>query len=266
MSSTTLTGIIALLFYVGTLLLQRRSVNLGSARSGTRAGTLVAGFIGVAAHFYSAGSLIYRDTAYHFGVTEVSTLIFAAITLLTLLSNIRRPAGSLILAVLPLAILSILFSLIVPSTYPPQHLDTGIAAHVILSIVAYSLFSIAALQSIFLAFQNYQLKHHHVVRVMRLFPPLQDMERLLFELLWAAQILLSLAIAAGFLFVSDLGAQGLAHKMFFSLLAWVVFTGLLVGRHALGWRGNTAIKGTLTGFGLLLIGFYGSKFVLEFIL
>ncbi|MDP3517199.1 MAG: cytochrome c biogenesis protein CcsA [Pseudohongiella sp.] len=266
MSSTTLTGIIALLLYVGTLALQRRSINLGTARSSTRTGTLLTGFLGVTAHFFSAGSLIYRDEAYHFGITEVSTLIFASITLLTLLSNLRRPAGSLILAALPLAMLSILFSISVQSTYPPQHIASGIAAHVILSIIAYSLFSLAALQSLFLAFQNHQLKHHHVVRVMRLFPPLQDMERLLFELLWAAQILLSMAVVAGFVYVSDFGAQGLAHKMFFSLLAWVVFTVLLVGRHLLGWRGNTAIKGTLTGFGLLLLGFYGSKFVLEFIL
>ena len=49
-------------------------------------------------------------------------------------------------------------------------------------------------------------------------------------------------------------------------MAWVVFAGLLIGRHRLGWRGKTAIKGTLTGFAFLLLGFYGSKFVLEFIL
>ena len=78
--------------------------------------------------------------------------------------------------------------------------------------------------------------------------------------------MLSLAIAAGFAFVTDIGTQGLAHKMFFSLMAWVVFAGLLIGRHRLGWRGKTAIKGTLTGFAFLLLGFYGSKFVLEFIL
>lgn len=266
MSITTLTGIVALLLYAGTLALQRQTINSGSVRASPRPATLFAGFLGVAAHFCSAGTLIYRETAYHFGITEISSLIFALIALLTLLSNMRRPASSLILAVVPLAMLSILISLSIQSTYPPQHLQAGIAAHVIFSIVAYSLFSIAAVQSLFLAFQNHQLKNHHVVRVIRWFPPLQDMERLLFELLWIAQMMLSLAIAAGFAFVTDIGAQGLAHKMFFSLLAWVVFAVLLTGRHRLGWRGTTAIKGTLTGFAFLLLGFYGSKFVLEFIL
>lgn len=266
MSITAFTGIVALLFYAGTLALQRQTINKGAVRSGTAPGTLLAGFLGVAAHACSAGTLIYRDAAYHFGITEISSLIFALITLLTLLSNMRRPASSLILAVVPLAMLSILLSLSIQSSYPPQRLQAGIAAHVIFSIVAYSLFSIAAVQSLFLAFQNHQLKHHHVARVIRWFPPLQDMERLLFELLWTAQIVLSLAIAAGFVFVTDIGTQGLAHKMFFSLMAWVVFAGLLIGRHRLGWRGTTAIKGTLTGFAFLLLGFYGSKFVLEFIL
>lgn len=266
MSITTLSGVAAIALYLLAFGLQSQSVKTGAARSKTDIRVLVLGFAGVAAHITSAWTLIYRDGAYHFGMTEISTLIFASIALLTMMSSARRPLGSLILGVFPLAIIAIVASISVSSAYPAQQLSAGIASHVILSIIAYSLFTLAALQSVFLAFQNYQLKHHHVASVMRIFPPLQEMERLLFELLWTAQILLSLAIVAGFLFVSDFGAQGLAHKMFFSVLAWIVFAVLLWGRHQLGWRGNTAIKGTLTGFVFLLLGFYGSKFVLEFLL
>ncbi|MBU2097277.1 MAG: cytochrome c biogenesis protein CcsA [Gammaproteobacteria bacterium] len=266
MPITFVSGVAAVALYLLAFGLQSQSVKSGAARIKTATLVLMAGFIGVVAHTVSAWTLIYRNGAYHFGLTEITTLMFAAIAFLAMISSARRPLGSLILGVLPLAIISIIFSISVSSAYPPQQLGAGIATHVLLSIIAYSLFSLAALQSVFLAFQNYQLKHHHVASVMRIFPPLQEMERLLFELLWTAQILLSLAIAAGFVFVSDFGAQGLAHKMFFSVLAWVVFAVLLWGRHQLGWRGNTAIKGTLTGFVFLLLGFYGSKFVLEFLL
>ncbi|MDO8909291.1 MAG: cytochrome c biogenesis protein CcsA [Pseudohongiella sp.] len=266
MPITLLSGIAAIALYLLSFGLQSQSVRTGAARAKTDGRVLILGFAGVAAHILSAWTLIHRDAAYHFGLTEISTLIFASIALLTMMSSARRPIGSLILGVLPLAIVTIVVSLSIRSTYPAQQLGAGIASHVILSILAYSLFTLAALQSAFLAFQNYQLKHHHVASVMRIFPPLQEMERLLFELLWAAQILLSLAIAAGFMFVSDFTTQGLAHKMFFSVLAWAVFAVLLWGRHQLGWRGNTAIKGTLTGFVFLLLGFYGSKFVLEFLL
>ena len=93
------------------------------------------------------------------------------------------------------------------------------------------------------------------------------MEAFLFELLWVGEILLALGILAGFFFVEDFWQQaGIPHKTFFSILAWFVFAGLLWGRHRLGWRGQTAIRGTLTGFTLLLVGFYGSKFVLEYVL
>jgi len=78
---------------------------------------------------------------------------------------------------------------------------------------------------------------------------------------------LSLAIVAGFIFVDTIWAiEGVPHKIFFSVLAWVVFAVLLWGRHHMGWRGRTAIRGTLIGFSLLLVGFYGSKFVLEYLL
>ena len=93
------------------------------------------------------------------------------------------------------------------------------------------------------------------------------MEVFLFELLWVGQVLLSLGIVAGLLFIDDIwGLDGVIHKTVFSLLAWIVFAVLLWGRHRLGWRGNTAIKGTLSGFALLIVGFYGVKFTLEYIL
>lgn len=262
----SISGIAAVTLYLLTLGLQSQSLKSGTGRQRTQTRVIIAGFLGLLAHAISAWSLISRGNVYHFGVSEISTLIFVSIVLVTLLSSTRRPTGNLILGVFPLAIFSIVLSLTVTSTYPARALDTGLAAHVVLSIVAYSLFTLAAVQSCLLAFQNYQLKHHHVAAVMRKFPPLQDMEKFLFELLWVAQILLSLAIVAGFVFISDFHAQGLAHKMFFSILAWLVFGALLWGRHQLGWRGQTAIRGTLSGFALLLIGFYGSKFVLEFLL
>ena len=91
------------------------------------------------------------------------------------------------------------------------------------------------------------------------------MESLLFELLWAGVIVLTLAIITGAVFVHDLFAQDLAHKSLFSIMSWLVFSGLLVGHYTLGWRGLTASRWTLAGCALLMLGYYGSKFVLELI-
>lgn len=266
MPITALSGIAAITLYLIALALQGQAIKNRSARLTIQGNVLVFGLLAVAAHAISAWTLIARADGYHFGIFEVSTLIFAFISLITIVSSIRNPIGQLILGVFPCAALVILLSLLIDSAYPPQQLGAGLVTHVLLSIVAYGLVTLAALQAVFLAFQNYQLRHHRAARVIRRFPSLQDMEHLLFVLLWAAQILLSGAIVTGFLFVNDWGVQGLAHKMFFSILAWVVFAVMLWGRHQLGWRGNTAIRGTLIGFLFLVLGFYGSKFVLEYIL
>lgn len=266
MPITTLSGSVAVALYLISLILQGRAIKARTARITTQGIVLLTGLAAVMAHTLSAWTLIYRSDGYHFGILEISTLIFAAISLLALLSSARKPLGNLILGVFPCAIVVIALSLMFESRYPAQQISAGIATHILFSVIAYSFFTLAALQAAFLAFQNYQLRHKHAASVIKRFPPLQDMEKLLFELLWAAQVLLSIAILAGFVFVEDLWVQGLPHKMFFSLLAWLVFAVLLWGRHQLGWRGNTAIKGTLTGFGFLLLGFYGSKFVLEYIL
>jgi ABC-type uncharacterized transport system permease subunit len=56
------------------------------------------------------------------------------------------------------------------------------------------------------------------------------------------------------------------HKVVFSVLGWLVFGALLVGRYRYGWRGKVALRWILAGSVLLLLGYIGSKFVLEAIL
>jgi ABC-type uncharacterized transport system permease subunit len=92
------------------------------------------------------------------------------------------------------------------------------------------------------------------------------MERMLFELVWVGLAALTLSIFSGMLFMEDMFAQHLVHKTVLSLVAWVLFSLLLWGRYQLGWRSQTAVRFTLSGFLLLLLGFFGSKLVLELIL
>ena len=92
------------------------------------------------------------------------------------------------------------------------------------------------------------------------------METLLFQMIGAGFILLSVTLFSGFLFLQDLFAQHVAHKTVLSLIAWCVFAMLLWGRWRFGWRGQTAIRWTLSGFVFLVLAFFGSKLVLELIL
>ncbi|MBL4819915.1 MAG: cytochrome c biogenesis protein CcsA [Gammaproteobacteria bacterium] len=264
MSLTVLSGLLAAVFYLLGSIIQWRNI---AGHKGSRSLVFTFGFIAVIAHAVSALGVIKSSTGFHFGIFEISTVITLSISVLVLISSLRKPLENLFIGLFPLAIFSIIASLTITSSYPPTEMGIGLASHIILSIIAYSMITIAAMQAAFLAYQNYQLKHHHAAGLISKFPPLQEMEVFLFELLWVGEILLGLGIIGGFIFIEDLGEQeGVLHKTFFSILAWIVFAGLLWGRHQRGWRGRTAIRGTLAGFALLIIGFYGSKFVMEFIL
>jgi len=92
------------------------------------------------------------------------------------------------------------------------------------------------------------------------------MELLLFQMIGAGMLFLSGSLLSGFFFLEDIFAQHLAHKTILSLLAWVVFGSLLLGRIRYGWRGKKAIRGTIIGFIFLALAYFGSKLALELIL
>lgn len=210
---------------------------------------------------------IHVATGYQFGFFKVAPLFFWAANLLIFLSSLKRPLHSLLLFTLPMSLSASLISLLVSnSSATPIALGAGLLTHVLLSLLAYSLMLAALIQALLLAYQNQKLRSKHPGGWLRLLPPLQTMEALLFELLWAGELVLTLAIISGGLFVENLLAQHLAQKTVFSLMAWATYALLLWGRHAWGWRGAAAMRWTFTGFAFLLLAYFGSKFVLELIL
>jgi ABC-type uncharacterized transport system permease subunit len=100
--------------------------------------------------------------------------------------------------------------------------------------------------------------------------PLLTLERLTFRFVESGFVLLSATLLVGWLFAEQLYGPGLVwkwnHKTVFSVLAWITFASLLIGRARLGWRGAKAVRVLYLGSGLLLLGYAGSRFVLEVIL
>lgn len=97
--------------------------------------------------------------------------------------------------------------------------------------------------------------------------PLLALERLTFRFVGAGFVLLSATLLAGGWFARELtGGWVWNHKTLFTLLAWLTTAVLLWGRWRLGWRGRTAVRVVYAGTGLLLLGYVGSRFVLEVLL
>lgn len=178
-----------------------------------------------------------------------------------------RPIETVGAVVFPIAALAVVVDYL--SGTPQASTVTGpwqINLHVVVALMAYAALSIAALVAVMLAVQETALRRRRITTTMRVFPPLALVEGLLFQLIGAGFIGLTLTLVTGMLFVEDLFAQHLAHKTVLSIAAWLVFGVLLFGRWRWGWRGRSAARLTLAGMALLLLAFLGTKFVLDVML
>lgn len=227
-------------------------------------------FIAIAVTLLLHATGIYGISAKPDGIQlsffTASSQIFWVINCIVLLSSMKKALHNLFIILLPCSALAILGTMLNQSQSSVLHLNYQLASHVVLSIFAYSLLTIATLQALVLSYQNRHLKNKSNLQYLRYLPPLQTMEALLFEFVLVGEILLTLSIISGFIFLENIFAQHLVHKTVFSIAAWLVYGFLLVGKYKLGWRGNTAIRWTLAGFVFLMLAYFGSKLVLELIL
>ncbi len=145
-------------------------------------------------------------------------------------------------------------------------MDWRLQLHAWLALLAYATLTIAALLAMMLWAQERALRRREFHAWLRALPPLTELEDLLFRTITVGFILLTATLLTGFLFVENLLAQHLVHKTVLSVLSWLAFGALLIGRRRYGWRGNKAVRWTLTAMALLLLAFFGSKFVLELVL
>jgi ABC-type uncharacterized transport system permease subunit len=236
------------------------------ARRPPRWAGIAVGLAGSALH----GLMLYHDTVSAAGLSleffNAFSLVAWSVALVLLLSALTKPVENLGIMLLPLAALAIVLELQFAAPKAGEQAAWGLSVHVLISLLAYSLLTLAAVQAILLAVQDHHLHNRHPGGFVRALPPLQTMEVLLFELIGVGFFLLSLSLVSGFVFLEDMFAQHLVHKTLLSILSWMVFAVLLWGRFRFGWRGRTAIRGTLIGFVFLMLAYFGSKAVLELIL
>jgi len=217
------------------------------------------------------GTVLYQtimiDAGLNLGFWNALSLMGWTVALMVTVAASLRPLDALAVVLLPAAAVSLALALIFPGQHIlPEGETAGLRIHVVLSIGAHGLLAIAAAQAVVLAIQHRLLHGRQPAPALRMLPPLQSMEQLLMQLLALGFFLLSLSLATGFIFVSDVLAQHLAHKTVFAVLAWLLFGTVLAGRWLRGWRGRRLLGWVLGGFGCLLLAYFGTKLVLELVL
>lgn len=201
-------------------------------------GNAVSVIIALAVLIYGIGSFFYRLEALH-------VLILPAAALLSLLPLAFAPPG-------PLANTDLL----------------AFRAHLLIALLSYSLLTIASFHVLLMALVERRLHSGTLPAFLQQLPPLLTMEKILFRIIGAGFVLLTLTLGSGIVFSEELFGTPLkfTHKTVFGILSWVIFGALLAGRAFYGWRGRVAVRWTLAGYLSLVLAYLGSRFVVEVIL
>lgn len=261
--SPAIFGVLSICCYSGSTLLLSKDI----IKQQSHDQSVYPGWAAVLLHFLYIGAISIQQERLDFSFFSIGSTISAIIALLLLLASLNKAIEKLGVAIFPLAIVMLVLAMLFPDQdHSLNNHSWQMNTHIFSSIIAFSLLNIAALQAIFLAIQEQQLRKHPPRKIILTLPPLQSMEALLFKMITTGVIFLTISLVSGFVFIDDLFAQHLVHKTVLSILAWLIFSALLFGRKRYGWRGRTAIQWTLSGFISLLLAYFGSKLVLEIIL
>jgi ABC-type uncharacterized transport system permease subunit len=215
---------------------------------------------------------LFGHESINLGLGNAISLIVWLTVLIYWIGSFFYDVGALQALVLPVAGVGALAAFFLPSHRVLGLTETpALAAHLVFSLAAYSLFTIASLHAVMMSVLERGLHHGTLPRVLRDAPPLMAMETMLFHIIGLGFIFLTFGLITGFVFSDVLFGKALTyphnvHKVVFAGISWLVFAGLLLGRKIYGWRGRVAVRWTLTGFAMLLLAYVGSKFVLEVIL
>ena len=191
------------------------------------------------------------------------------IVMLFLVSSLRAPLTSLGILILPTATIATLVGWLYPGTSHAPALDSIAAkTHLLIAGLSYGLLSLAVAQSILLLSLDRLIRNKHPAGFWLSLPPVETMELILFRLIVSGFTLLTLTLITGMVFSDHLFGQPfvLNHHVTLAVLAWLSFAVLLGGHWLFGWRGRTAVNWTLASFVILVLGYFGTRFILEVLL
>lgn len=215
-----------------------------------------------------SGSMLRPDGLY-LGVGNAVSVIIALAVLIYWVASFFHRLEALNVLVLPAAAVLSLLPIFVPTSGPLENTELFVfRAHVLIALLAYSLITVASLHVLLMAVVEKRLHSGNVPSFMQALPSLLAMETVLFRIIGAGFLFLTLTLATGVLFSEELFGKALTftHKTLFGFLSWFIFAALLVGRKFYGWRGRVAVRWTLAGFMALILAYIGSRFVVEIIL
>ncbi|HHQ68995.1 MAG TPA: hypothetical protein ENM98_01630 [Halothiobacillaceae bacterium] len=262
-------AVLTILAYIAatTILLRCKLATTDDSPSAQRNGLMLAsaGLLGHGWLLISNGYIADQGVL-NLTVLNALSAVFWTASVIAVVSSFKNSVETITLGLLPISAIAVLLVVFVPQAdVPVSTKDSALDAHILISLIAYAMLTLAAIQGLLL-FRIHQSLHNRTPDMVRKLPPMEPVEELMFRFIKTGFILLTLALATGFLFLENIFAQHLVHKTVLSVISWILFAVLLAGRHIAGWRGKTAVKWTMAGFAFIGLAYFGTKIVLEWIL
>ena len=255
----------AVLYMVSAGLLYQ---SIGKRSQSLQTASVRAAALGGLSHAFAQATHWFGTAEPDVSLAPLLSLCALVIIIILITSTLKeRRLFSAGMVALPIAAAVTLLEMFLPhQPFTLSDPSTGVLVHLVSSILSFGLLAIAGVYAFFVFLIDHFLRHHHLNPVVRSLPPLEVLENLLFKLIGAGFLLLTVSLLSGIIFINDIFAQHLVHKTILSILTWLVFGVLLFGRWRYGWRGSLAVRMTLAGVALLILSYFGTKLVLEVIL
>jgi ABC-type uncharacterized transport system permease subunit len=258
--------ILALACYAAAAICLATSALASGAESaeGRRLAGIALAIVAIAFHALGIWREVFVPSDLALSATDTASLVAVGIALIATIAATTRPrfAGASAILLLLAGVLAALTDR-GARNFAADHGGWELAAHILLATLAFAFVTVGAVLAVALAFLERRLRARKPLGRLAALPPMDTLERGMFQTIGIGFALLSLALFSGFFFVEDLFAQHLVHKTVLACVAWVIFGVLLAGRAKFGWRGRTALYWTLGGFLLLGLAYFGSKLILE---
>ena len=225
--------------------------------------------IALVLHAYAIFRAIATPTGLDLSFANALSLVAGLAVLVAWASGLLRTLPGVAAVVLPVAALCALGPASGESAHRFAYADEFWATiHISVALLAYALFVVAALQALVLIGLEARLRRGLPLESDGGAPPLLMLERFMFRLVGLGFILLTVTLVSGLLFSEEIFGRPLTftHKNVFSVAGWLTFAILLFARWRYGWRGRRALRWILAGTLLLVLGYLGSKFVMEVLL
>ena len=136
-------------------------------------------------------------------------------------------------------------------------------AHLLFSLLAYAMLTLAALHAVMHLLLDRALKRKKIGPIVQAMPSLHEIESHMYAQVGSATAILTLGILSGLVWQWEAFGHFhfLSHKVILGMFSWAVLVALLMMRRRTGWQTRRAAWMAISAYLLLLLSYFGVRVI-----